>query len=203
MNPDECEEQLIEFTQRLNPVLNPLGFVFESSGSGVASAGPFAAGFYVNGEKKIGLIYRSIAGFGEVIYEYNQTGVSHSELMHYLGKQDESRLKYDTNKFLSYSKDSENVLDVLVYDIRNFEIEFLTSSNDQFSNTLKEISKIRNKDFLPDSKIMESIVIGMLFGGTIGFMLQSLGWGIFIGFVIGLSGGMYVDIQRDRKNAGK
>jgi hypothetical protein len=141
MKEDKCKQHLIEGTQRLDPVLNPLGFVFEISESGASSAGPFAAGFYKNGDKKIGLIYRSIAGLGAVIYEYRQLGVSHSNLMYYLGKREVSKLKYDASRFLSYPKGGGNVFDALVYDIRNFGIEFLTYNDDQFSSTLKEIAK--------------------------------------------------------------
>ncbi len=201
MNPKECEQLLIEFTQRLNPILNPLGFVFEYSGSGAASAGPFASGFYVNGEKKIGLIYRSIAGFGSVIYEYRQWGATHSDLMKHLGKQDESKLKYDEHKYLSYAKDGGSMFEALVYDIQNFGLEFLTNSDTQFGKILKEISKTH--DNLPDDKILDGIIIGMIVGGAIGFFFQSLGWGVFIGLVIGLVGGIYVDLQSDKRNASK
>jgi hypothetical protein len=141
MKEDQCKQRLLEGTQKLDPVLNPLGFVFEISESGVSSAGSFAAGFYKNGDKKIGLIYRSIAGLGAVIYEYGRMSVTHSDLMGYLGKQDASKLKYNTNRFSSYSKGGENIFDALVYDTQNFGLEFLTSSEDQFSNTLQEIAK--------------------------------------------------------------
>ena len=141
MKQDECKRRLLEGTQKLDPVLNPLGFVFEISGSGVASAGPFAAGFYKNGDKKIGFIYRSIAGLGAVIYEYGQAGVAHSDLMSYLGKHDASKLKYDTNRFSSYPKGGGNVFEALAYDIQNFSAEFLTSNDEQFENMLKEIAK--------------------------------------------------------------
>ena len=160
MKEDKCKQRLIEGTQKLDPVLNPLGFVFEISESGVSSAGSFAAGFYKNGDKKIGLIYRSIAGLGAVIYEYRQSNISHSNLMHYLGKRDVSKLKYDTNKFLSYSKGGGNVFDALVYDIQNFGIEFLTYSDDQFDSTLKEIAKTPEpKDTSGRTK---SILVGLV-----------------------------------------
>ena len=59
--------------------------------------------------------------------------------MRYLGKQDVSKLKYKTNTFKSYSKDGGDVFDAFVYDIQQFGGEFLTSSDDQFENALKEI----------------------------------------------------------------
>ena len=93
MKPEECQQQLVEITERLNPVLNPLGFVFEADGYAVSSGCLFASGFFVNGEKKIGLIYRSFSGLGSVNYECRQSAVSHSDLMLYLGKDYESKLK--------------------------------------------------------------------------------------------------------------
>jgi hypothetical protein len=144
MTTDECKQHLVEGAQKLDPVLNQLGFVFEISGSGGSSPGPFATGFYVNGDKRIGLIYRSIAGLGSVNYEDRQSSVSHSNLMHYLGKQEVSKLKYDTNKLLSYSKDGGNAFDALVYDIQYFGAEILAYSDEQFGSTLKEIAKTPN-----------------------------------------------------------
>ena len=201
MNPKECEQRLMEFVQKLNPILNPIGFVFEISGSGVASGGPFAAGYYANGEKKVGLIYRAIAGLGAVIYEYRQTGISHSDLMHYLGKVEISKLGYDKNKFSSFSKDDESIFDALVYDIQNFGMGFLTSNDEQFSETVKTVSK--NQNAFPDSKIMDGIIIGMIVGGITGFVFQNLGWGVFIGFVIGLIGGVLFDLRKDKKFSGE
>jgi len=131
MKEDQCKQRLIEGTQKLDPVLNPLGFVFEISEGGVSSAGSFAAGFYKNGNKKTGVIYRSVAGLGAVVYEYHPWSVVHSDLMRYLGKQDVSKLNYNTNRFASYPKGGGNVFDALVYDIQNFGAGFLTASDDR------------------------------------------------------------------------
>jgi hypothetical protein len=196
MNPKECERQLVEYSQKLDPVLNPLGFAFEISMSGVSSPGPFATGFYVNGDKKIGLIYRSGFGFGSVIYEYHQTSVSHDGLMSYLGKTDVSKLSFDSDKFMSYSKNGGNALDALIYDIQNFEVGFLTKDNEQYGKVLKEISKTYNVP--PDTHVMEGITIGMIAGSIIGYLLGSLGLGAFIGSVIGLVSGVLVDLREDK-----
>ena len=158
MKEDKCKQRLLDGTQKLDPVLNPLGFVFEISDSGKSSAGSFAAGFYKNGDKKIGLIYRSIAGLGAVIYEYGRVNVSHSQLMLYLGKQDASKLRYNTRRFSSYSKGGGNVFDALGYDIRNFEMEFLTAKDEQFDSTLKEAARVPE----PKDISTRSILVGLI-----------------------------------------
>jgi hypothetical protein len=160
MKEDQSKQRLLEGTQKLDPVLNPLGFVFDISEGGVSSAGSFAAGFYRNGNKKIGLIYRSAAGLGAVVYEYHPWSVVHSDLMRYLGKQDVSKLKYNTNRFASYSKGGGNIFDALVYDIQNFGAGFLTSSDDQFGNTLKEIAT--TPEPRKTSRQTQWILIGLL-----------------------------------------
>ncbi len=141
MNAEESKQQLIEITQRLNPVLNPLGYVFQMAGSGVSSGGPFAAGFYLNGERQIGLIYRATSGLGSVNYKYDQFTISHDGLMQYLGKLNFSKLKYDPKKWSSYGDNGGNVVDAFLYDIQNYETDFLASSDEQFAKVLREVSK--------------------------------------------------------------
>jgi hypothetical protein len=171
MKPEECQQKLVEITENLNPVLNPLGYSFESDGYAVTSGGPFASGFFVNGEKKIGLIYRSFSGLGSVNYECRQSAVSHSDLMRYLGKEEESKLKYDSKKFSSYARDDGDVLGALMHDIQSFEIEMLTGSSEQFYRALHKINKARNMS--EDSKVVNGIIIGIFVGGAIGFILQN------------------------------
>jgi F0F1-type ATP synthase assembly protein I len=203
MNAAECKQQLTEITHKLNPILNGLGYVFEHSADGISSGGPFAAGFYANQEKKIGLIYRASAGLGSVNYEYGngEIGTSHGDLMRYLGKKDVSKLSYDASKFLSYSKDGGSVVDALLYDIQNFSKDLLISTDEQFAKTMNAID--RTSSITSDSKIMNGVIIGMVIGGIVGYILQSLGWGIFIGFVVGMVGGVYRDWQITRKLTGR
>jgi hypothetical protein len=197
MNPEECQQKLVAITEKLNPVLNPLGYVFEADGYAVSSGGPFASGFFVNGEKKIGLIYRSFSGLGSVNYECRQSAVSHSDLMRYLGKEDQSKLKYDSKKFSSYAREEGDVLDALIHDIQSFEIDLLTSSSEQFYRALRKINKSHNAS--EASKVVNGIIIGVVLGGAIGLMFQNMGLGVLLGFMIGWVGGIYVDIQRGKK----
>ncbi|HET9907493.1 MAG TPA: hypothetical protein VFQ23_12650 [Anaerolineales bacterium] len=156
MNEKQCEQRLLAGTQKLDPVLNPLGFVFRISSRGISSPGPYAAGFYEKENKKIGLIYRSISGpggLGAVIYEDGQVGVDHSTLMRYLGKKGFNKLRYDENRLSSYSYlAGGDVFDALAYDIQNFGVEFLTLSEDQFSITLKEARNTPEPEANPESK---------------------------------------------------
>jgi F0F1-type ATP synthase assembly protein I len=203
MNAEECKQQLTEITDRLNPILNEIGYVFEHSGNGVSSGGSFASGYFVNGEKKIGLIYRAIAGLGSVNYEYGngEIGTSHSDLMRYLGKEDVSKLKYDASKWLSYSTDAGSVADALLYDIQNFSKDLLISTEEQFAETMKVVDK--TSSITSDSQVMDGILIGMIIGGIVGYIFQSLGWGVFIGFIVGMVGGVYRDWLTTRKLTGR
>ena len=156
MNEKQCEQRLLAGTKKLDPVLNSLGFVFRISGRGISSPGPYATGFYEKGNKKIGLIYRSIsgsAGLGAVIYEDGQAGADHGTIMRYLGKKGFNKLRYDENRLSSYSYlAGGDVFDALAYDIQNFGVEFLTSSEDQFSTTLKEAHNTPEPEETPESK---------------------------------------------------
>src|SRR5689334_8239741 len=142
MREAQSRNKLLDGREKLDPVLRPLGYFFGISENGSSSGGAFAAGFYKNGDKKIGLIYRSSVGLGAVIYEYGQWGIGHDKLMRYFGKQDVSKLGYKPNRYSSYSKGGGDVFDALVYDIQNFGIGFLTSSDEQFEDTIKKIREI-------------------------------------------------------------
>jgi hypothetical protein len=67
MNADQCEQRLLEGTRKLDTVLQPLGFVFRITDSGISSPGPYAVGYYKNGNKNISLIYRSMGLGGSSI----------------------------------------------------------------------------------------------------------------------------------------
>ena len=193
MNPDECKQALLAGVEKVGPILNPIGFMFEISGVGVSSGGPFASGFYSKGEKGIGLIYRSGPGLGAVIYEYDQLGILHTDLMKHLGKSDVSMLKYSARKFASFSREKENVFEALAYDIQNFALEFLNSNDAEFKSIIQQISS--SKKAIGDRKrsvrnltraVLGGIFYGVLVGGVISGIFESLFLGILVGFGIAL-----------------
>lgn len=113
MDAAQCEQRLLEGTKIIDPILNPLGFVFGITDSGKSSPGPYAVGYYKNGNKKIGLIFRS-GGLGAIEYTYHQAGYQNSEagtvhrsLMRYFDKQDVCKVNYDEKSFSSYSRGEE------------------------------------------------------------------------------------------------
>ncbi len=140
----EAQKQLDKIRAKLDPILNPIGFIFKNSGGGISSAGPFSAGFYIEGEKKIGLIYRSLLGLGSVTYECSKVVISHDNLIQHLKKQNESKLGYDPKKFSSYSKNGGDVIEALIYDIQNFSRKILVADKRQFCKELKRAQRQNN-----------------------------------------------------------
>ena len=193
MNPDECKQVLLTGTEKINPMLNPLGYLFEISEAGISSAGPFASGFYSKGDKAIGLIYRARIGLGAVIYQYRQSYILHSDLMQYLGKYDVSKLKYSDRKFASFSKEEKDPFEALAYDIQNFAIGFLNNNDSEFESVLQQISlskkaKGDRKQFVRNlvSAFIGSIIHGTLVGGALAGIFENLFLGILVGFGISL-----------------
>lgn len=172
MNTAQCEQRLLEGARKLDAVLQPLGFVFRITDGGISSPGPYAVGYYKNGNKNISLIYRSM-GLGGIEYsyhragyKYSEAGTVHSRLMRYLGKQDFCKVKYDEKNFSSRSREGGNVFDALAYDIKNFAVEFLSSDDDHFINTLNEARAIPEPPFEPykTSAIenLQLVVVGLI-----------------------------------------
>jgi hypothetical protein len=191
MSPEECQKLLLTGIEKINPILNPLRFAFEISGSGVSSGGPFASGFYSNGEKVIGLIYRSGSGLGAVIYQYRQLNIIHDDLMNYLEKSDVSKLKFSGRRFASVSKDGGDPFDALASDIQNFALEFLDSNDSDFEGILQQISLSKNTAATRKRHrrtLRRAVLLGIFYGtlfGLIGSIPGYLLWGILIGVGIG------------------
>ena len=195
MNPDECKQALLTGIKIIDPILNLLGFVFEISGVGVSSGGSFASGFYVKGNKRMGLIYRAGAGLGAVIYEYHQSSISHRALIQYLGKSNVNKLKYSDFKFASFSKEGRDPFEALAYDIQNSALEFLNSTDSEFEGILQQISlsrraKADRKRYVRKliGAILASIVYGPLIGVVVGYLFRNL----FLGFLGGIGIGLII-----------
>jgi hypothetical protein len=193
MNPDECKQALLTGVEIIDPLLNPNRYTFEIDGVGVSSGGPFASGFYVNGNKRIGLIYRAGAGLGAVIYEYYPLSISHDTLMKHLGKSNMGKLGYSDFRFASFSKDKGDPFEALAYDTQNFTLPFLNGTDSEFEGILKQISSARKakadrKQFVRRliGAILTSFVYGPLIGVVVGYLFGNQFLGFLGGVVVGL-----------------
>ena len=202
MNPDECEQALLTGIEKIDPVLNPLGFVFKFSGVSESHPVLSAIGFYVNGSKNLGLIYRAGVGLGAVIYEYQKISIpddefisiSHDELMRYLGKHKVNKLKYSNFKFASFAKGGGDAFEALAYDLQNFALEFLNGSDSEFRGVLQKASS--SQEAASDRKqsvgkltgaILGSLIYGVLIGGGIAGLFDNLLLGMIIGIGVCLT----------------
>jgi hypothetical protein len=193
MNPEDCKQALLAGIEKIDPILNPLGYAFEISGFGVSSGGPFASGFYSKGEKIIGLIYRAGPGLGAVGYEYRQLGILHNDLMLYLNKSVESKLRYSVRKFASVSREGGDPFEALAYDTQSFALEFLGSDDSNFEGVRQQISKTKNVEAIRkrhSRTLRRAVLLGIFYGTLLGVVVggsitQSRLWGILIGIGIG------------------
>jgi hypothetical protein len=134
---------LQDIVLRLNPVLNPYGFVFELEGSGFSSLGPFASGFYKRPPLQIGLIYRS--AIGSVNYSWEEFKMSHTDYMAYLGRADDCRLIYNKDWFESLARDGGDPVTALIYDLEHFAKAMLEGNTEEFAHIAKMAHETRLK----------------------------------------------------------
>jgi hypothetical protein len=123
MSPNKCEVALLAGVQKLYPILNPIGYRFAIEASDAASGGPFASGFYANDWLRIGLVYRSFYGLGSVIYATDEANASHDDVMMLLGHSEDQQTLYSDEKFLSYSRDAQDVFLAIAHDLEHFIVK--------------------------------------------------------------------------------
>lgn len=116
MSAENCERALRTTAAELDSLLGPLGFRFHFEHAGKAHQ-PFASGFFVREDIKVGLIYRVSHKFGAVIYANNETNVSHDDLMSWLGLATTQRLRYVESAMQSVAADCGNATDALRADL--------------------------------------------------------------------------------------
>jgi len=140
---NESLQHLQNIVLRLDPILNPYGFVFELEGKGFSSLGLFASGFYRRGPLKIGLVYRSC--FGSVNYSWDKFNMSHSDYMEHLGYIDNCKLIYDEDSFESIARDGGDAITTLIYDLEQFAKPMLEGNTDEFVRITKTVHETRLK----------------------------------------------------------
>jgi hypothetical protein len=116
MSIEDCETALRRAADELQPLLEPLGFAFRFDQAAQGHQA-FAAGFFVCGELRIGLIYRVSDRLGSVSFENGTTSESLDGLMSWLGLAAESRSRYDERISRSVALDGGDVLDALRADL--------------------------------------------------------------------------------------
>ena len=206
MNPDECKQFLLAGIEKINPIFNPLGFVFEISGVGSSSVGPFASGFYSKDDKEVWLIYRARAGLGAIIYQYHQLGIIHDDLMNYLKKSDVSKLKYSNRKFASFSKGGGDPFEAFGYDIQNFTLEFLNSNATVFEGVLQQISLAKNADAIHkrhSRTLRRSVSLGIFYGTLLGAVIGGLSGSLLLGILVGVGIGLmiiFLGLRNEKSN---
>jgi hypothetical protein len=195
MNSEEAKQFLLTGIQKIDPILNPVGFVFELSKTGKTHGGDFATGYYQKGNKIIQLIYRTNTGLGCVIYGYRQyTGfyiqldVSHTALIKQIGRYNDSKLRYSDSKFASFSRDGVDPFEALSYDIQNFMLDVLTGSDTDFQEVLKQTLISTNSEEEKKRSARKSsntILVGVISGILTGIAIVSASGNIALGVVLG------------------
>lgn len=143
-NPaNESLRSLQDIALKLNPVLNPYGFLFELQSNGFSSLGFFASGFYKRPPIQIGLIYRHC--LGSVNYQWDEFDMSHTDYMGYLGHADDSKLVYDEGGFESIARDGGDPVAALIYDLEHFAKPMLEGDTDEFIHAAKTACETRLK----------------------------------------------------------
>lgn len=117
--------RLEEIVERLQPLLAPAGFRFESRSSGSSSGGPFAAGFFTRGASfRMGLVVHGEA-LGMPNYEWGPTVRGHFDVIRSLGREEEALLQWNqremkaTTEWTFFRKNRIDVVEALESDLRN------------------------------------------------------------------------------------
>jgi hypothetical protein len=147
VNSDEKSLSLLkQAVERLDAALVPWGFHFQIEKSGYSSPGGFAAGYYVRGSTRIGLIYRAAQGLGGVVYEqdvFEENGcvrsritysIEHPGYMLRIGHQDDCHLI--ERGISSVERNGDDPVGALIFDLTEFAAPTLQSEPKAFFNIL-------------------------------------------------------------------
>jgi hypothetical protein len=128
----------------LDPVLREYGFTFTKELSGKSSAGLFASGAYVNGNRKLEIHYRWSLGL--VTYHFGKTSVDHESYMRVLlGDK-------GGNRYPGFADEPLSAFEDLAYDLKNFAAAFLSGDFEafhRFATAAEEWKKIPGIARLP------------------------------------------------------
>jgi hypothetical protein len=115
MSTKACYRSLCAAGERLDPVLKPLGYVFEPDA--MIPGLPFVSAVFIQGELVINIYYRRGPTFGPVMYANARGGMTHDELMRTLGLADRQLLVCDEAALRSISLVGGDPIDALIADL--------------------------------------------------------------------------------------
>jgi len=90
MSAKACYRSLCAAGERLDPILKPLGYVFQPDE--MIPGLPFVSAVFIQGELVINIYYKRGPTFGPVMYVNARGGMNHGELMRTLGFADRQLL---------------------------------------------------------------------------------------------------------------
>src|ERR1043166_294623 len=90
MSTKACYRSLCSAGERLDPILKPLGYVFQPDE--MIPGLPFASAVFIQGELVINIYYKRGPLFGPAMYSNARGGMDHGELMRTLGFADRQLL---------------------------------------------------------------------------------------------------------------
>ncbi|HYI11264.1 MAG TPA: hypothetical protein VEK57_19570 [Thermoanaerobaculia bacterium] len=116
MSAKACHEALCAAGERLDPILAPLGYVFEPDE--MIPGVPLATALFVRGKQAININYsRSGTRLGVVMYVNAGGGMHHDQLMRALGLADRQLLAFEEAELRSFSHVGGDPIDALIADL--------------------------------------------------------------------------------------
>jgi hypothetical protein len=115
MSTKACYRSLCSAGERLDPLLKPLGYVFQPDE--MIPGLPFASAVFIQGELVINIYYKRGPLFGPVMYSNARGGMDHGELMRTLGFADRQLLVCEEAALRSISLVGGDPIDALIADL--------------------------------------------------------------------------------------
>lgn len=115
MSTKACYRSLCVAGERLDPILKPLGYVFELDE--MIPGLPFASAVFIKGDLVINIYYKRGPTFGPVMYSNARGGMDHGELMRPLGLADRQLLVCEEAALRSAALVGGDPIDALIADL--------------------------------------------------------------------------------------
>lgn len=139
---------MVDRVATIGIVLEPCGFTFQHDCTQSSHTGPFASGYFVRGNTRIGLSCRDT--IDNVIYEHSfvtqnassreieKFSTSHSGLMQFLGHHDDAQLiSGDSIPDAAVARDGGDRVGALIHDLTEFVIPLFTNDMVTFLTAIR------------------------------------------------------------------